>query len=308
MGNRASQRRRERQRERKQEQKAQKRTRRRATRDIKSSYRPELQWNKQQRDQLGLDVQNLLQGSASLHGGAMDYLKNIPKQYQGMSEGLPNSYLNNMQEYMGMWNPGDMAAGESTAGQDLSNALASGHLANFGSNAQRMNAYNQSAQREEVLSNRYRQQNIMQGWEDQNQMLNRERSRIMSGMSGDIRSRIQELNEEQSFNDLLQELIGNQLGGPRDQRDRRGPGPGGNGSNNPSGGADTDTGVGGNQATNWYRKLQEIQSLINAGKRNQLPKWMTWGDTDWQEYKKPRRQYLVRNLDWPPQRGKDPEV
>lgn len=294
------------------ERRAEKQARRAAKRNAQMQYNPAFNELDRQMEQAQMQFQNQSLGGQSIFGGAGEILEGLPKQYQNMAAGYPDQYQQSVEGMSALVNPGGMPSGEVGAATDMYNTSAANHLANFSSNAQRMQGHNESAQRENQLSNRYYQLNLQDAMQDKITQYENQRQRLMENMGLAQKAELDSIREEAAFQQLLQDLIGNY---------------GNTGNTGPSG-RDRDGGVGEDRYTpdygygdtyhpgydtsgdfynpdmvgdpRWDKKTAQLQKLVNRSEGfSDLPSWLDelWSNQiSLADIKKPRRKYIAENL------------
>ena len=280
-----------------------KRTRREARRTAMSQFKPGLNELERQMEQANIDYQNKLLGSQSIYAGTGEALGDINKQYNKMTKPLPGELQGYLDQFSANIAPMGMPQGEVDAALNMYGTLGANSFGNLASADSRYAGYAASAGRENELSNRYTSLNLQQDYDDTIQQYNNQRMRIMDDIGLATKNEFDRMMKENAFNNLIEQLIGQQLsggGGGRGHGNGNGGDGGGATYNNPTnpGAPATDTGVGGNEATNWQRKLQQLQRIVDSGDWSSLPPWLRPG-TDWHDVKKPRRKYIARNIEWP---------
>lgn len=192
---------------------AAKQDRRAARRAAQMQFNPAFNELDRQMEQFKSQLQNQQLGGQSIFGGTGEILEGLPEQYQNMAGGYPDRYQQDVAEMASLVNPGGMPGGEVAAATDMFNTGAANHLAEFSSNAQRMQGHNESAQRENQLSNRYFQLNLQDAAQEKIQQYENQRQRLMENMGLAQKSELDSIREEAAFQQLIRDLTSGYSGG-----------------------------------------------------------------------------------------------
>ena len=257
-----------------------------ARRNINVSYQPGLNSIQRQMDQQNLDFQNKDQGFQSIYAGSDEKLGKLNDQYTTANQGIADDLQAQLAKFSGALNQQGLPAAEVAANTAVYGGQGQNSFNTQATNAQRALQFNDSAVRENSLSERYGRMNLQQELSDNLQQLYNREADIQEQKGPAIlaeMSRLREGNESQAYDRMIAQMIQNSLGGGG-----YGGGGGGGGGGNPPpnpgpqrpsqyGPNAGDTAVGGNNGA-WQNRAAMIG---NADQFSDLPPWLQTAYTDY---------------------------
>ena len=157
----------------------------------RTQWQPSLDENQRQMEQLNREYQNQSLGADAVFRGGQQALNRIPP----MTNYAPQ-LQDALAQFKGTIAPQGMPQGEVDAALNMYGTLGANALGNQAGYQQIGDMYNQSALRENMLSNRYTQLNLQQSLEDALQAARNQKQRIMGEMGVSTASRLDILQQQ----------------------------------------------------------------------------------------------------------------
>lgn len=248
-----------------------------ARRNVNVSFQPGINSAYRGLDQANLDFQNQDLGVQSIYGGLDQEFPKLNEQYENRTADISGDLEGALSRFSAGLNQQGLPASEVAANTSVYGTQGNNFLNHLASNDQRALQWNQSAQREGGLSERYARQNLLQGLSDtQQQYYNRiadlneqKQPAIMSELER-LRQERQSNRQDKAYADMIASLTGNALSG----------GGGGGGTGGGGGGGDGRPRRNQGGGTVSWANIDNAPGMPNEGFASQDPYGPGWrGET-----------------------------